>query len=202
MILNDVWTDTFLSLKGKILPKLLVCEATFLFSKSFKHTNRNRNTREILRGERWNRFSHVCVDCSSQTRCYPPQHSNLLWVALHSQHSRHLRHSKTRSFFIVQRKGSLPRRIYIKFLQERLEVQRNSLSPPNFSCLPLSNTNHRTAIPLLSGKEQWKWVGQNQRSECTGKMAHKRHSRLGPTSMGMAASDYAGNHSQLPTVFK
>lgn len=43
---------TLLSLKGKILPKLLVCEATFLFSKSFMHMNRNRNATEVLREER------------------------------------------------------------------------------------------------------------------------------------------------------
>lgn len=179
MMLNDVWTASKLSLKGEILPRLLVCEAAFLFTKSFMHMNSNRNTKEILRGVRWNGFSHVCVDCSLQTHSYPPQHSKSVMksITFITQGASEALNKHTLLFSLHRGRVQVLQRIYFKLVEEWLKAQRNSLSLPNSSFLSSSYTNHKIAVPLLSVKEHWKWIRHNQRSELhktPGKMAHKR----------------------------
>lgn len=130
----------------------------------FMCMNINRNSNKTLRGVRWNGFSHVCVDCSLQTHSYPPQHSNLLWIAPHSQHNEHLRHLiHTPSF-----SHYTEFKFYREYTLTWLKAQRNGLSLPNSSFLSLSYTNYKTAVPLLSVKEHWKWIRYNQRSKHTG----------------------------------
>lgn len=114
----------------------------------FMRMNINRNSNKTLRGLRWNGFSHVCVECSVQTHSYPPQHSNLLWIAPHSQHNEHLRHLiHTPSF-----SHYTEFKFYRDYALTWLKAQRNGLSLPNSSFLSLSYTNYKTAVPLLSVK--------------------------------------------------
>lgn len=99
-------------LKKETLSKLLVYEATFSFTKSFRHMNGNHNTKGILRGTSWHGFSHVCVNCSIQTPSCPPRLSSPVWTALHNEHPRHS--LNTCPCFTTQRKSSS----FIEYIHE------------------------------------------------------------------------------------
>lgn len=103
----------------------------------------------------------------------PAQQSVMSSIAFTTQQAPEALNKLMLLFSLCRGRAPVLQRIYIQLLEQRLEVQRNSLALANFSCLSLANTNHRTA--------EWKGALEMSRTKSKegaprmpGKMAHKR----------------------------